>query len=174
MKPVRQTLLIGALVAASVSMLGCGPEQPAKEIAPGQFVVDEPIQLTRGPLEKSSKCIVDTINGKVASKELTWEIHRGEEAVFLGWAFSKDGAQATAPLFIRLTGDVQTYYAVTSTRKSRLDVNQYFHIDPALMAGYELRAKTDQIEPGVYAITTIQPFASTIEGCESHAMLIVN
>jgi hypothetical protein len=172
----QKIFFCSAILASCISISACsgGADQAPKEIAPGQFVVDEPIQTAVGAPDKSSKCFVDSINGKPPSKDQTWEIHHGDEAVISGWGFRKDGQQLTPQLFIRLTGDAQTYYAVTTTRHLRADVNDHFHLDPSLMAGYELRAKTAQIEPGVYAITIMQAAATDVEGCESPTMLIVN
>jgi hypothetical protein len=155
-------------------MLGCQPDPPAKEIAPDQLVVDEPIQLTRGPIEKSKKCRLDSINGKVRSEQNDWQIKHGDHVIFGGWAFSDDGASAPAEVFLRLTGGAQTYFAVTTRRLSRNDVTDFFHISRSLFVGFELPSATDSIEPGAYEIMILQVNGSRIEGCDTKTMLLVD
>jgi hypothetical protein len=162
------------LLLAGIALQGCsGGEHAAKEIAPGAFVLDEPVQLTQGERKESTKCFIDTVNGKKADKRGRWTVKRGEEVVFRGWAFSKDGTQAAKPLFIRVTGAVQVYYAVSGERAVRPDVNKDLNLSPELETGFELRASTAQMAPDLYAIAIVQPVPGQVEDCERPYALIV-
>ncbi len=176
MRVLKRESVSGVIVALCAAMLGCsgGADQQAKEITPGQFVIDEPIQIAQHEFKKSGKCIIDSINAKAASKEQTWEIKHGEKVVISGWAFSKDGGTAPSPLFIQLTGDAQTYYAVSSTRMMRPDVNQLFQLNASLTTGFDLQAQTENIEPGAYEIMILQVNGTTVEGCNTKTMLLVD
>src|SRR6478736_4449592 len=109
MMQVRNIATTMVLLAGS-ALQGCsGGDMAAKEIAPGAFVLDEPIQVAGKELKNTSKCFVDFINGKQADQRNTWTVNRNEEIVLSGWAHMKDGT-AAKPMFIRLNGAVQTYY----------------------------------------------------------------
>lgn len=162
------------VLLTGIALQGCsGGDHAAKEIAPGAFVLDEPIQVAGKELKNTSKCFVDYINGKEADQRNTWTVNRSEEIVLTGWAFRKDGTAAN-PMFIRLNGAVQTYYAVTSKRYARPDLERSLKVAPTLESGFELRASIAQMEPGPYAIMIMQPGGERVEGCERPYTLIVN
>lgn len=168
--------LLASVALACAALAGCsgGSNNTAKQIAPGQFVRDEPVELSRASLSNSSRCFIDSINAKKPTKNGAWTVKRDEELVISGWAVSKDGKDAVSPLFVRITGAVQTYYAVTAARSPRPDVNRELNLAPELNAGFELRAGIGQVEPGMYSIMIMQPAPTAIEGCERQATLIVN
>jgi hypothetical protein len=162
------------MLITGIALQGCS-KPVGKEIVPGAFVQDRPIQLTQSKLADDGKCIIDVINGKKADKSNAWKVKRGDELVFRGWAFSEDGTKAVAPLFIRITGAVQDYYAITSARHARSDVNEHFNLAPELAVGFELQASIAQVEPGVYAIAVVLPSSPEhVEACTPRATLIVN
>jgi hypothetical protein len=173
---MRARNIASALVLlAGVALQGCsGGDHAPKEIAPGAFVLDEPIQVAGKDLKETSKCFVDHINGKRADRRNTWTVNRGEELVLSGWAHGKDGKWVANPMFIRLNGNVQTYYAVTDKRYARPDLESSLKIVPGLASGFELRASIAQVEPGPYAIMVMQPGTERVEGCERPYTLIVN
>lgn len=165
-----------ASLALCLSMWGCsGGTNPAVELVPGKFVNDEPLQLAgAGEEKKSSRCVIDAINGKPLSKSATWTVKRGDEAVIAGWAYHKDGSGASNPLFIRITGAVQTYYAMTTERPAHPSVNEEFKLDPSIDTGFTLRAATAGLEPDRYIISILQRTPTRLEACDVPATLIVN
>jgi hypothetical protein len=172
-KPYKLSLIL----CICLSMLGCSKSSNtdrAVVIAPGQFVLDEPSKLSEKAILRSKKCSADSINGKERSKESAWQIKRGDPISLRGWAFSMDDKEAYPEVFVRLTGDAQTYYALTTSRHMRPDANQYLQINPSLTIGFELTATSDQIEPGLYDIMIMQRGAGDVEGCRTGATLIVN
>jgi hypothetical protein len=176
MKPV-QIFAVAAISIGGVALQGCsGGDHAAKEIGPGAFVRDEPVQLAHAKLRNSSRCVIDDINGQPPSKQGVWTVKRGDGITIDGWAYLRDGNGAPDPLFMRLTGAVQTYYAVTGAggRFPRPDVNQEFKLDPSIDTGLRLQATISNVEPGVYAIAIMQPTVDRVESCELPVSLIVN
>jgi hypothetical protein len=97
MKPTRILTSIAAFFAG-LALQGCSGGYTPKEIAPGAFVADEPMQVAGKELKDTSKCMVDLVNGKQPDQNGTWMVKRGEEVVFSGWAASNDGTQAVSPM----------------------------------------------------------------------------
>lgn len=172
MKHISKLALIGCLLL----LVGCDRSEESGKtvlIESGRFVTTEPSALY-GSLSKSDKCSLDTINGKQRPSTEGWEIKRGQPIDLQGWAFSSDGKKAAPEVFVQLTGQVDTYYAVTSSRSLRSDANEHLSADPTLKGGFQLQAKTDVIEPGSYEISVIQSFPDRRETCENGVNLIVN
>lgn len=173
---MKQVQMLPAIVMllAGVALQGCsGGGNAAKEIAPGAFVRDEPVQLTQGKQRNSSRCIIDVINQKKQTKKGTWTVKRGDGVSITGWAYGKDGTAAAEQLFVRITGSVQTYYAVTTQRPVRKDVNELLKLPPELNSGFELNATIDRVEPGIYGVAILQALPSGVETCELAVTLIV-
>lgn len=160
--------------AMSIALSGCGNDSDkVVNIEPGRFVLDEPSKV-RGEIKESKKCSIDTVNGRAMDDEHTWKISKGDEITIKGWAFGEGRKDVSPEVFIRLTGPAQTYFAVTSTRFPRPDVANYHGVDQLTKAGFELKAKADQIERGPYEIYIMQPFFGEVEGCSSPAMILVD
>ena len=167
-------VLLGAL--SLMLLAGCDNSEDSTQtvnIAPGAFVSTEPSAL-HGTLDKSEKCSLDTINGQQRKPGVGWEIKRGEPIDLEGWAFSNDGKKVTPDVYIQLSGQVDTYYAVTNIRLMRSDANEHLAIDPTLKGGFQLKAKTDAIEPGSYDISVVQSFPDHKETCGGDVSLMVD
>ncbi|MFT3928996.1 MAG: hypothetical protein QM709_01760 [Spongiibacteraceae bacterium] len=162
-------------ILLSISLNGCNQKDEQAEtvvIQPGQFFSTEPSAI-KGSLSKAEKCSLDSINGQLRKPKIGWDIRRGEQIEIQGWAFSDDGKKASPEIYVQLIGVVESYFAVTTTRTMRSDANQYLRIDPSLAGGFQLQAKTDAIEPGVYKIEVVQRFGDRIETCEDGVNLTV-
>lgn len=167
---------VACIALLGLSLTGCDRQADTVKTAviePGQFVTTEPSAI-HGSLSTSDKCSLDTVNGNLRKPKMGWEIKRGEPIDIQGWVFSNDGKKVTPEVFMQLTGPVETYYAVTTVRMLRSDANQHLAIDPSLVGGFQLHAKTDAIEPGSYEITLVQAFGDRRETCEDGVSLIVN
>lgn len=163
------------ILLAAMALQGCsGGGNSAREIAPGAFVRDEPIQIAQSKMRNSSRCVIDTVNGEKPNKKGVWTVQRGDGAAIAGWAHGKDGTEAGEQVFVRLTGSVQTYYAVTAERPMRADVNEYFKLPSELKIGFEMRATIDQVEPGIYSVAVLQALSGGVEICELPVTLVVN
>jgi len=175
---MHNTYKFGFIATVFLALLGCSKSDRSSQpvvIAPGQFVLDEPSKLTGSKIQSSKRCSADTLNGQARSqKDRTWEIKRGEPVILKGWAAGLDDKQPYPEVFLRLTGAAQTYYALTTSRHMRPDATHFLQIDSARPIGFELTAKTEQIEPGIYEMMIMQRGAGDIEGCDTDALLIVN
>lgn len=174
-----QPAILPFIACVVLVIAGCsrgGPASPNKlvTIPEGQLVEDEPSVLVKGDFNKTHTCSLDTVNGKEMSQERTWEIKHGQNVTLSGWAFSEDGKETSAKIYVRLWGAVKTYYAVTTHKSARPDANRAHRIDPTLNVGFNLTAETDQVEPGAYQIMIMQAFAQGVEGCRSAALLLVD
>lgn len=164
-------LLIGG---ANSLLVGCAKQDPRNVvIAPGQFVPDEPTVIASGKPVKSKKCSLDSIDDDGKAKERSWKSRRGNGISMIGWAFQNDGTAAGNEVYVRLTGAAKTYYAVTTSRHLRTDVNEYHRVNPG-EAGFKLTATTEQIEPGIYEIAILIAAGGNVETCDADATVVVN
>lgn len=150
----------GWILASLLCLSACSEDKPVV-IEPGAFTEKWPTAL-RGKLVKNKRCAIDSINGK-SPHQATLTFQSGEALTLSGWMFSKTDGTPSG-VFVQLVGPALTYTALAQKRTARLDVNQYFKLDPAWNTGFELQAEQN-VEAGEYQLGILQTSDQSVIQC---------
>jgi len=173
---MERTIFIAALGAA-VAVTGCGERR-----APGSRTVSNPAVVPTiafadapprdfpgGQSTLTDRCSLDSVNR--AQPKATTAVPAGSVVSMSGWMAGDDGTVADRSLVVHLARGERSFYALTTKRAPRHDVNATLGFASEIPTGFELDAKLDAIPAGDYEIRLLAPAHGRVVECATKRRL---
>lgn len=122
------------------------------------------------PQQKADGCVVDTINGALASERRTKvspPLLRIE-----GWALDRSLATLPSPARLVLRAK-DSAFEITPTRIKRRDVAKHFENDAFEQCGYGLEGDISAITDGTYAVQIVQGSGADARRCDTGKLVVI-
>lgn len=103
----------------------------------------------------TDRCALDSVN-RVAPQAIT-SVAAGGGVRMSGWMAADDATIADPSLVVRLATGTRSFYARTTKRAARHDVNAKLGVDAANPSGFELDAVLDAVPAGDYDVSLLAP-----------------
>jgi hypothetical protein len=154
---MERTIFIAALGAA-VAVTSCGERRaPASRtvsnapVVPTTVFADAaPRDFPVGPTAITDRCALDSVNR--LQPKATTAVPAGSAVSMSGWMADDDATIADRSLVVQLVRSERSFYALTTKRAPRHDVNATLGLASETPTGFELDAKLDAIPAGEYEI----------------------
>lgn len=173
---MERTILIAALGAA-VALAGCSERRapvsrtvsPVAATPATAFADVLPRDFPGGPMTVTDRCALDSLN-RVAAQAVTSAAVGGSVSIS-GWMAADDATIADPSLVVRLAAGTRSFYARTTKRAARHDVNSKLGVDAANPTGFELDAALDAVPAGDYDVSLLAPARGGVAECATKRRL---
>ena len=167
---MERTILIAALGAA-VALAGCSERRapvsrtvsPVAVLPATAFADALPHDFPGGPMTVTDHCALDSVN-RVAPQAVT-SVPAGGSVAMSGWMAADDATSADPSLVVRLADGARSFYARTTKRAPRHDVNAKLGVDAASPTGFELDAALAAVPAGDYDVILLAPARGGVAEC---------
>jgi hypothetical protein len=123
-------------------------------VAPGKWV-------------PGGQCNIEFLNGVQIGAD-TIPVERQAPVKLVGWALDAEKARLPKLVLLRFTNAKADVFAPVQSGLRRDDVKNYFKLpDHLVSAGFEFRAHSLDIQPGVYSVTLALAFEEATYTCDS-------